>query len=45
MIRVVIADDHAVVRLGMRALLESSPDVVVVGEANDGNEADRKSVV
>lgn len=39
MIRVVIADDHAVVRLGMRALLESATDVQVVGEANDGNEA------
>ncbi len=39
MIRVVIADDHAVVRLGMRALLDAAPDVRVVGEANDGNEA------
>jgi DNA-binding NarL/FixJ family response regulator len=39
MIRVVIADDHAVVRLGMRALLDSAPDVQAVGEANDGEEA------
>lgn len=39
MIRVVIVDDHAVVRLGMRALLEAAADVQVVGEANDGNEA------
>jgi two-component system, NarL family, response regulator len=35
-ITVFIADDHAVVRLGLRALVESQPDMEVVGEADDG---------
>jgi DNA-binding NarL/FixJ family response regulator len=39
MIRIVIADDHTLVRTGMRLLLESLPDVIVVGEAGDGVEA------
>jgi two-component system response regulator NreC len=39
--RVLIADDHGVVRHGLRALLEKSPEVVVVGEAADGREAVR----
>jgi DNA-binding NarL/FixJ family response regulator len=38
-IRVVLADDHSVVRLGLRTLLASAPDVEVVGEASDGSEA------
>ena len=38
-IRVVLADDHALVRAGIRALLERLPDVTVVGEATDGAEA------
>ncbi len=37
--RVLIADDQALVRAGFRKLLESSPDVEVVGEAADGREA------
>ena len=37
--RVVIVDDHAVVRAGLRALLETEPDLQVVGEAADGREA------
>jgi DNA-binding NarL/FixJ family response regulator len=36
---VVIADDHPVVRTGIRMLLERSDDIVVVGEAGDGHEA------
>lgn len=32
-VRVLIADDHPVFRFGLRALLESQPDIVVVGEA------------
>ncbi len=36
MIRIVIADDHPVVRAGLRALLETQPDLEVVGEAADG---------
>jgi len=38
-IRVVLADDHVVVRQGLRALLEDEPDIEVVGEANHGREA------
>jgi DNA-binding NarL/FixJ family response regulator len=39
MIRVVLADDHAVVRRGLTGLLESTDDLVVVGVAKDGSEA------
>ena len=38
-IRVVLADDHALVRAGIRALLEKLPDIEVVGEADNGREA------
>ncbi len=34
--RVLLADDHALVRGGIRLLLESEPDIEVVGEAEDG---------
>ncbi|MFQ6058530.1 MAG: response regulator [Anaerolineae bacterium] len=37
-IRVVLADDHAVVRKGIRDYLEEEPDIEVVGEAADGQE-------
>ena len=37
-IRVILADDHTLVRAGIRALLEKLPDVEVVGEADDGRE-------
>jgi two-component system, NarL family, response regulator NreC len=37
-IRILIADDHAVVRSGLRALLQADPDLEVVGEAGDGME-------
>jgi len=40
-IRVLLADDHAVVRKGLRFLLEGEPGVQVVGEASDGREAVR----
>jgi DNA-binding NarL/FixJ family response regulator len=38
-IRVILADDHTLVRGGIRALLNSLPDVEVIAEANDGREA------
>jgi DNA-binding NarL/FixJ family response regulator len=38
-IRVVLADDHTIVRNGIMSLLESSPEVEIVGEAQDGAEA------
>ena len=38
-IRVLIADDDALLRQGVRVVLESSPDITVVGEAGDGLEA------
>lgn len=39
LLRVLLADDHALVRAGMRALLETCPDVRVVAETGDGREA------
>jgi DNA-binding NarL/FixJ family response regulator len=39
MIRVIVADDHHLVRQGIRALLEKAGDIEVVGEATDGLEA------
>ncbi|SRR5579871_646911 len=39
--RVMIADDHAILRSGLRMLIESQSDMVVVGEAQDGNDAIR----
>ncbi|HEU0101727.1 MAG TPA: response regulator transcription factor [Mycobacteriales bacterium] len=41
MIRVVLADDQAVVRAGFRTILSAEPDLEVVGEASDGAEAVR----
>jgi DNA-binding NarL/FixJ family response regulator len=38
-IRVLIVDDHAILREGVRALLASQADIEVVGEASDGQEA------
>jgi two-component system response regulator NreC len=40
-IRILIADDHTLLRSGIRALLEDQPDFTVVGEAEDGREAVR----
>ncbi|KAF0109020.1 MAG: signal transduction response regulator LuxR family [Anaerolineaceae bacterium] len=39
MTTLLLADDHALVRQGLRMLLESEPDLQVVGEAGDGSEA------
>src|SRR5260370_8946519 len=43
-IKVLIADDHTVVRQGLRALLEAEQDITVVGEAEDGRQAVRLAV-
>lgn len=43
MIRVLLADDQALVRAGFRALLDSAEDIAVVAEAADGREAVRKT--
>jgi len=40
-IRILIADDHAVVREGTRQILDQEPDMAVVGEAGDGEEASK----
>lgn len=42
-LRVVLADDHEVVRAGVRALVDAQPDMRVVGEARDGAEAVRRA--
>jgi two-component system response regulator NreC len=42
-IRVLIADDHAVLRSGLRMLINTQPDMDVVGEVADGQEALKKS--
>jgi two-component system invasion response regulator UvrY len=41
MIRVMLVDDHAVVRMGFRLLLQGTSDIQVAGEANSGEEAVR----
>jgi two-component system, NarL family, response regulator LiaR len=41
MIRILLADDHALFRQGMKSLLESEPDLRVIGEAQNGREAVR----
>jgi DNA-binding NarL/FixJ family response regulator len=38
-IRLLIADDHALVRRGLRSMLEQEPDFEIVGEAGDGRAA------
>lgn len=40
-IRVLIADDHAIVRQGLRQILSDTPDLIVAGEASDGIEVTR----
>lgn len=38
-VRILIADDHLVVRMGLRSMIDSQPDMVVVAEAANGQEA------
>jgi len=43
-IRLLLADDHAVVRSGLRMLLQAQPDMVIIGEAETGREAVQRAV-
>ena len=43
-IKIIIADDHPVVRSGLRALLASQSDFEIVGEANNGEEAAKLAI-
>jgi two-component system, NarL family, response regulator NreC len=43
-LRILLADDHTIVRQGIRKILEECPDWEVVGEAGDGREAVRQAV-
>ena len=43
-IRMLIVDDHAVLRAGLRMLLDAEPDIQVVGEAGDGVEAVARTI-
>ena len=42
--RILIADDHAIVRSGLRKVLDAQPDLEVVAEAEDGAEAVEKAL-
>ena len=42
-IRLMLADDHVVVRSGLRMLLDVRPDIEIVGEAENGREAVEKA--
>ncbi len=42
-IRLLLADDHAVVRSGLRLLLEAQPDMAIIGEAENGADAIRRA--
>ena len=42
-IKVLLADDHAIVRMGLASLLGTQSDIDVVGEAEDGEDAVRSS--
>lgn len=39
MIRILLVDDHAMVRMGLKMLLDANPEMEVVGQASEGNEA------
>ncbi len=37
-VRIIIADDHKIIRVGLRGILERETGMAVVGEADDGNQ-------
>ncbi|WP_263629494.1 response regulator [Bacillus tianshenii] len=39
MIRILLVDDHAMVRMGLKMLLDANPEMEVIGQASEGNEA------
>lgn len=43
-IRILVADDHGVVRAGMHFLMSTEPDIEIIGEADDGSEAVQKAL-
>ena len=43
MINILLCDDHAVVRMGLTMLLNNHPEMEVIGEASEGNEAIQKA--
>lgn len=43
-IKVLLVDDHAVVRSGLTKIMELDPDIKIIGEARDGNEAVTKAI-
>ncbi|HLK18943.1 MAG TPA: response regulator transcription factor [Bryobacteraceae bacterium] len=43
-ITVLLVDDHSLVRRGFRRMLEDDPEIAIVGEASDGNEAVEKAI-
>ena len=44
LIRVLLADDHPLIRAGLRTTLETEMDIVVVGEASDGDQAQQECI-
>ncbi|WP_312473556.1 response regulator transcription factor [Neobacillus sp.] len=44
MIKILLVDDHAVVRMGLKMLLNTNPEVEVIGEASEGNEGIKKAL-
>lgn len=43
MLKILVADDHSIVREGLKQILSQVPDIVVAGEASDGNQAVNKA--
>src|SRR5687768_10106092 len=43
-LRVLLADDHPIVREGLKALLQAEPDICLVGDASDGETAVREAL-
>ena len=44
MIKILLVDDHAVVRMGLTMLLNADPELQVIGEASEGNEGIKKAL-